>query len=216
MKGLLYLNGCLLWKQCRIFLAFLLVLLAGSALSGSVVWQISSGMLAGVTIPLTLMNYEDRAGWDAFSRALPYSAAQLVSVKYLLVLALAVVLALTGTAVEMLRAAWMGVGVLPERFGGVGMAAALCVLGPALLLPILFRFGVEKGERVCVALTAVLLLLLLLISLAVQGMPDYASPLQAFFPLVRADWLAAALLAVSGAAFSASWLLSVRLHKRHL
>lgn len=124
--------------------------------------------------------------------------------------------ALAGGLAQGIRAVWTGGFDLPAVLGGAGAAAAMCGLAPAMQLPVLFRFGVEKGERVCVAQIGVLLLLLLLAALAVQGMPVWAAGFPVNLPRVGPGALAAALCAADAVLFPLSWLLSVRLCRRHL
>lgn len=216
MKGLLFKDWVMLRKHGGVFLLFALTLLGASALDGGIAGMLCAGGLAGAALPVTLMNGDEQNGWSTFCRALPYSAAQLVSAKYVLVLLLSAALALAGGLAQGIRAVWTGGFDLPTVLGGAGAAAAMCGLAPAMQLPVLFRFGVEKGERVCVAQIGVLLLLLLLAALAVQGLPVWAAGFPVNLPRVGPGALAAALCADAAVLFPLSWLLSVRLCRRHL
>jgi ABC-2 type transport system permease protein len=189
MKGLLFKDWVMLRKHGSVFLLFALALLGASALDGGIAGMLCAGGLAGAALPVTLMNGDEQNGWSTFCRALPYSAAQLVSVKYVLVLLLSAALALAGGLAQGIRAVWMGGFDLPAVLGGAGAAAAMCGLAPAMQLPVLFRFGVEKGERVCVAQIGVLLLLLLLAALAVCEVRSVPAVVAAFGSAVSATFV---------------------------
>ena len=81
MKGLVFKDWVMLRKHGGVFLLFALALLGASALDGGIAGMLCAGGLPGAALPVTLMNGDVQNGWSTFCRALPYSAAQLVSAK---------------------------------------------------------------------------------------------------------------------------------------
>ena len=146
MKGLLYKELYLSIGYCRALLVIVAVFLAVSFLGeNNLFFLLYPTMIAGI-IPVSLAAYDERDRWKQYSGTLPYTRAQLVSAKYLIgLLFTAAALVVSFTAATVRLAVWQDFGW--EDLWTVG--AALCTLGligPALILPFVFRYGAEKGR----------------------------------------------------------------------
>lgn len=103
-------------------------------------------MIFATIIPVSLIAYDERDKWEAYSGTLPYTRGQLVSAKYLVGLCLGAVAFLMSTAAILVRMQIQGQFSL-EKLAAVG--TALLVMGclfSALVLPLVFKYGVEKGR----------------------------------------------------------------------
>ena len=119
------------------------------------------GLIAG-TISSTLISYEEREKWPLFAGTLPLSRKQIVAERYLFTLIMVAIATLIG-ALIMLTYLFRGYSeyaspaLLLQNF-------AISLVMPALLLPVTYRFGVDKGRYVVT-------LLVILIALGTQEMP---------------------------------------------
>lgn len=140
MKALVMKDAYVLWKQLRIYVLVLAVMsLVGGAFNNIfvVVW---CSML-----PYTAIAYDERSRWGRMAAMMPYTRRDIVLSKYVLGWICMAGAAALGIAVQT-AAALVGregpdlVLLLTSLLGGV---AALDIT-----LPMIFRFGVEKGRLV--------------------------------------------------------------------
>ena len=200
MKGLLLKDFYMLIYYGKVFLLLMLVfLVAGTAIEQYNVFLFFPCLFAGI-LPMTLQAYDERSGWCHFSGTLPYTRAQLVSVKYLFALLLGGAVVLLTTVLFVLSSA--PVFSLPKLLALLAAAGTVTLLVPALLLPFVFRFGSEKGRIAYLILVGGLCAGGLFFLRGGQGqpsLPGWAGP-GVFFG-------AAMLL------FAGSWLLSVSIYQ---
>ena len=203
MKGLFYKEARSLWHFGKTYLLMLVIFL-GLALyqstdsSGGAVWMLYPIFFAG-TLPASLIGDDEKSGWLTYCDTLPIGRRQIVAVKYVASAALTaaiVVLALL-------------IGALAGRLAVTGGAAAplpilvplLLAVGlgvPALMYPVMFRFGATKGRAVYIAvvMVAAATCAVLMTSESVSGALD-ALPI---LPVIAA----------AAAVFIGSWALSVK------
>lgn len=140
MKALLYKDAMVLWKQMK---SMLLLILVFSVLPSG--FQNTFAVLYAALLPYSALAYDERSRWDRMAAAMPYSARDIVTEKYVFgwiaalgTLALTLVLRLVsqyllhlgeGASAEMLLMAFFG-----------------SLIAMAVTLPMMFRFGVEKGR----------------------------------------------------------------------
>ena len=142
MKGLMKKDFLMLWRASRAFLLICVLFIAMSAISqDNIIFLFMPIMISGL-LPSTLLSYDERCRWQEFSGALPVSRAQLVSAKYLLGLGcMTAILVLT-----------LIVHLIVRRFppetllSMLGAIYGLSLFISAVSLPMMFKFGVEKGR----------------------------------------------------------------------
>lgn len=146
MKGLLLKDFYLSWRYCRAFLVIVAVFLAVSFTGDDNIFFLIYPIMIASVIPMTLVSYDEHDKWTAYSGTLPYTRAQLVSTKYLVGMcfgSVAFLISMAATTVRMM----LGGGFVLEQFAVVGTALlVLGCLGPALILPYVFKYGAEKGR----------------------------------------------------------------------
>ena len=196
MLGLLRKDCYLTVKYARMLLVVSLIMLAvGLLVPDNEFCLIYPALMIGM-LPSTLYAYDEREKWTTYIQALPVSRRQYVTEKYLFgLLASLAYLAL-------FFAAWLIAGR-----SGAGEAAAIMIpillLAPALLLPVLLRFGVEKGRIAYFCIAALVAVAAVLLTRG-EGLPTLSNrPL----PIWGVCLASLALLALS-------WLLSVTLFER--
>ncbi|MBQ2999022.1 MAG: ABC-2 transporter permease [Clostridia bacterium] len=148
MKGLLYKDFLMAWKYCKLYLVIAVIFLAlFFFVTDYWFFFIYPGILFGM-IPVNLLAYDEHSRWKIFGLTLPFSRAQLVSVKYLMGLLPVTAFTVFGSVafgiVKLARNSfsWSDIGFFAF---GVFFFPLLCSM---ISLPISFRFGVEKGRTI--------------------------------------------------------------------
>lgn len=140
MKALIQKDVYVLWKQMRLFVIVILVIMVGNGVFGSVFIVIWCAML-----PYTALAYDERCKWDQLAAMMPYSTRDLVLSKYVLGWLCAAVaggIALASQAVIRLLGLPLATGTPAVVF--LGLCVSVCIL--AISLPTMLRFGVERGR----------------------------------------------------------------------
>lgn len=204
MKGLLLKDFYLSWRYCRAFLVVVAVFLAVSFTGDDNIFFLIYPIMIASVIPMTLVSYDEHDKWTAYSGTLPYTRAQLVSTKYLVGMcfgSVAFLISMAATTVRMI----LGGGFVLEQFALVGTALlVLGCLGPALILPYVFKYGAEKGRMafyITIGLFTAAATVLAGIGFQVQVMGGGLWPL-------------AAVAGVSILLYALSWWLSIRFYQK--
>ena len=154
MKGLLQKDIYMTAKYFRaawvMVPVFLFLMIFGE---GNLFFMFYPIMIFGM-LPVSLLSYDVHFKWEQYSGTLPYTRAQLVSAKYLVGLICSGGVLLLCLLV---LALWqiLGSGFDLDIFLGMGsICLGLGVAAPVLLLPLVFRFGPEKGRLLFIVLIA--------------------------------------------------------------
>lgn len=215
MKGLLLKDYYMIKNYCRThFLVCLLFIVLTCVTGGSNSFLILYPCLLISMIPMTLLAYDEREKWDIYVRTMPYSADQLVTVKYLLCVILDLSMFFLIAAV-LGGSLFLTHGFLPETVAKyrmlLEMLIAVILIFPALFLPFAFWLGTEKGR-----IAYYILIIVFSAASAAVISSDFAIAaipvtLQKFLHV--GAWFPALL---GGQLFLVSWRLSVVLYRRRL
>ncbi|HHT92869.1 MAG TPA: ABC-2 transporter permease [Clostridia bacterium] len=159
MKGLLLKDFYTLIKQVRFFLLVLLfmALLPGTSMAPFVI-------LYAVMLPVSILGYDERAKWDRYAAMLPYTKKSIVLSKYIMGYAGLILASLLTVTAHVVYANIKG--SVPELgyFYEIGVLVCIALFYLAVHLPFMYKFGVEKGRLVFLALTAVVVFGLMYLS----------------------------------------------------
>ena len=97
-------------------------------------------------LPITLISYEEREKWNRYTCALPVSKAALVGEKYLLDAGLICVMFVITTAASLF--AGRDGDSLQQTLNIAWLQLAMALIVPALMLPLIYALGAEKGRIV--------------------------------------------------------------------
>ena len=204
MKGLLLKDFYLSWRYCRAFLVIVAVFLAVSFTGDDNIFFLIYPIMIASVIPMTLVSYDEHDKWTAYSGTLPYTRAQLVSTKYLVGMcfgSVAFLISMAATTVRMM----LGGGFVLEQLAVVGTALlVLGCLGPALILPYVFKYGAEKGRiafYITVGVFSGVAAVLAGMGFQIQTM-------------TRGLWPLAVVAGVSILLYALSWRLSIRFYQK--
>lgn len=142
MQALILKDFYVMWKQTRIFL---LVILIFSAIPGS--FNAVFAVIYSAMLPYTAMAYDERSKWNQLAAMMPYSDRDIVLGKYvfgwLFILAATAVSLVLQTVISLV---WPAAGSFSPVAFLLALCVSVCVLD--LTLPLMFRFGVERGRLV--------------------------------------------------------------------
>lgn len=142
MKALLLKDFYVMWKQLRFFLVFILVF---SAIPGS--FNSTFAVVYAAMLPYTAMAYDERSKWGQLSAMMPYTERDIVLSKYVLGWLFTAVAAVCSLVLQTLVSVVTPYPGQPEPLVTLmAFFASPCIL--AVTLPLMFRFGVEKGRLV--------------------------------------------------------------------
>lgn len=146
MKGLLLKDLYMAVKYFRMFFLVAVAFIAASFFINENEFFIYYPCLLCGMLPLNLQSYDEKSKWEIYSQALPYTKAQAVGGKYIFGLA-AQLMVILPTAVRI--ALWLHLSGTFSWVLYLTMMASLVTMGlalPAFSLPLIFRYGVEKGR----------------------------------------------------------------------
>lgn len=146
MKGLLLNDIYQINKYCRMFFLLTLVFLVAAFFSEDYQFLFCYSFILLGALPMKLTAFDEKSKWNLYSQTLPITKTEFVSAKYLIGLLSSfpiVLLTAAARAIQMIQA---GSFILVDFASFVGCIIAICLFLPALILPFVFRFGVEKAR----------------------------------------------------------------------
>ena len=141
MSALLLKDYYVIFRQMRIFLLLILVF---SCIPGT--FYSTFAVVYASMLPYTALAYDERSKWDQMAAMMPYSARDVVLSKYVFGW-ISVAIAAVGTFVlqTILSFVWLSDVTGPSiPVILLSVCVAVCILD--ITLPLMFRFGVEKGR----------------------------------------------------------------------
>lgn len=209
MIGLVYKDMMVMKKQLFYYLAFFVVYGFLSATGTFSLGTIQGAMvtMVGIMVPMSSMAYDEQAKWDKFAAATPVGRQGIVKGKYLLSLLTTGAAALISAALALL---FLLTGLVEgDRaevlFSILGCAVAAVFLN-AVLLPILFKFGVEKSRILFLLLSALVFGGITLLAMVAKNGGDIGGVLNF---ADRLGPLASLLLVIAVAACALSYFISL-------
>lgn len=197
MKGLILKDLYMMRKYDISFLVIFAVFMAVSFFGGeNSFFIVYPALLAGI-LPVNLIAYDEKSRWMSYASVFPYSRRQIVTVKYIITAAVYVAILLCTFAVQYVKAAVYG-GDISSVISIMSVLVPVGMLPPAVMLPLIFRLGVEKGRIVYILGICMICAFI---------------PIFSFNDGLRIDMGALSLIMalISIALFICSWLVSVRL-----
>ena len=168
-------------------------------------------MLIALMMPMSTVSYDERCKWDRYAAMLPWTPRQIVGSKYILsyvAMALGVALITFG---NFARGLYSEASDWGETGSLVAIYLVVIVAVTAVVYPLIYRFGSEKGRLVMVAIFAAIFVLAFgTVVLAIDDMEGAVGRLKA----VPAPVLAAIAVVVLAGITFLSYRLSVKFYLR--
>lgn len=146
MKGLIRKDMYMMKTYFRVsWVVILIFLLVGALNENASFYHAYSCMMGGI-VPISILSYDEKERWMDYADTLPLSPKTIVRSKYLfgLIFSLGVtVLATVSYAVNCVKNRGGDLSPVP---GTAAVFLLLSLLPAILLMPVLFKFGVERGR----------------------------------------------------------------------
>lgn len=195
MKGLLRKDLYNMQKYLLSLLPLLAVYGAIALLGNNAYFAGGSAALIGVIASIASFSYDKECNWDPYACCLPISRRQQVSARFLLVLLFMLMGMLMSAALSLLFCLLRGGNLADLLLGAVGSGVAGLML-VVLILPAIYRFGVERARLLLVLVGGVFAMPFALSSLIQPEMAAqwlrwllYALPVLCVLLLVGSWWL---------------------------
>lgn len=199
MKGLIIKDLVNLKAQARVMLLlvvfqFVVALsIDNTAILGGII------AILAVMLPITAMAYDEKASWDRYALSMPLTRKDLVLSKYYLGTGFAIVAFVFNFVLNVI----LGFVALDEIWILCTALLGASLLFMSLVLPVMFKYGVEKGRIVMMILIFSPTAFIMLIQKV-----NIAPPSQAF--IEKIPYIAPVVILVL---FCASVVLSMRIYK---
>ena len=212
MSGLIVKDLCVLRWTAKSYLV-VIALYALFAFSGVWTAEIFSGVLAVLVtlLPANAFSWDNYVKWDSYCLALPVSRRRVVAARYVVTLLAAAAACLLGGALGVALQLLGRVEDLGVYLLSTGAATGAGCLMVAVILPLMYKVGPEKGRVALLAVIAIpfAAFLVLLQTEALTGLMLLPAP---------APWVLSALpfllLAALAAVMGISFLISCRIYEK--
>ncbi|MDY5649339.1 MAG: ABC-2 transporter permease [Lachnospiraceae bacterium] len=146
MKGLLLKDWMMLKKYCRIYFFMLVIFAAASVGTGDNSFFVMYPMLLSGVLVVTLISYDERTRWNVYCNTLPCPKSMQVNEKYMITLLLVGVTFICLAVLQFVRQLLSGGINWNEYLVLLVILLTVGILPTTILLPIVFRWGVERGR----------------------------------------------------------------------
>lgn len=142
MKGLILKDFINLKKQFKIvglimlFYYIFSMMTNNSSMFGTMVTVVFA------MLPITAISFDEKANWDKYALTMPVSRAEMVISKYIL----GIIASLISVILNYIAQFLLGTEVNGDSILMISMVFYASILFFSILLPIMFKFGVEKGR----------------------------------------------------------------------
>lgn len=201
MKGLIRKDLYMIWNYGRMLLLMSAVFLAVSAVAEQNYFFVVYPVLFGGILPVTLISYEERDGWNRLCDALPLSRKTVVNERYVMTILCFLALYLLTMAVQ--AAVLIPKGRAAELVQLACLLPGVGLIAPAVMIPVTLRWGVEKGRIAYFIFIGVVVALGVMGANAITDLnAEVGGPVMWAIPVVAV------------ALFALSWLLSIRIYEK--
>ncbi|MTP79414.1 ABC-2 transporter permease [Turicibacter sanguinis] len=158
---------------------------------------------------LTTFSYDDYSKWNMYALSLPITKKQLVLSKYILGISFIIFGGVFSFILTSLLSLFKGSFILGDLVASIIGSTGIMILMIIILLPLIFKYGVERSRIMLLAIFAIPTVLILIISkvLALTGIPfPSEEQLNALLPVIC---IIATLILIAGS--YVSYMTSVKI-----
>ena len=160
MKGLIIKDFINLKKQAGIITVMMVLYLIISITSKNGAAFGAMIFIMFALLPVSTMSYDERASWDKYALTMPVSRVDMVLSKYILSL----ILSSIALILNFIAQAAMGNEMNYENITVIFAVFGISMIYISLILPIMFKFGVEKGRMLMMVVLMLPMIVVLLFS----------------------------------------------------
>ena len=142
MRALLQKDWIVLKKYFKMYLLMVALFVCAGAVNAKDEFFVTFPLVLSTAITMSLISYDERFHWDSYCAAMPVSRKLFVTEKYVIDLIMAGIIFIPCV---------IGLASRHSLTSGEFCTVLLIMLGaallmPALMLPVIFKLGVEKGR----------------------------------------------------------------------
>lgn len=160
MKGILIKDGIVLKSQAKSFIFVYAVWGVMAVMYKNFYFLSGFICILSLMVPLNTIAYDEKAGWDKYALTMPVSRKNMVIGKY----AVGIISGAMAMLLSIAAALFVGEKIL-EVLISCAAVFAVSVMMISVVLPIIFKFGVEKGRLVFMGVSVLFALIVVLISM---------------------------------------------------
>lgn len=168
MKGLILKDIYNIAKSLKFFLIVILIYGGISYFNGSGAFLTFMIILISMMMPIAALSMDEKDQWDTLGLTMPVTPLTMVGEKFLLALACCVIGLGGGLAVSLLFTVTGGTVSISEILETLIPGACIVLLYNCILLPVVYKFGCERGRMI--SIVVVMAPALVLMILEKQGM----------------------------------------------
>lgn len=160
MKGILIKDGIVLKSQAKSFIFVYAVWGVMAVMYKNFYFLSGFICILSLMVPLNTIAYDEKAGWDKYALTMPVSRKNMVIGKYVV----GIISGAMAMLLSVAAALFVGEKIL-EVLISCAAVFAVSVMMISVVLPIIFKFGVEKGRMVFMGVSVLFALIVVLISM---------------------------------------------------
>lgn len=146
MKGLLLKDLYMIKQYCKSYILIAAIFIAVSLAGNNNMFFVFYPVILCGIIPVNLLGYDERSRFIQYSGTLPYTAAQIVSAKYLIGLFTQLAMLIVTGTVTMIKMDMADSIRINDFIILMLMMLIVSTVTSSFTLPFIFRLGVEKGR----------------------------------------------------------------------
>ncbi len=205
MKGLILKDFLIFIKQLKFQLGIIFFMVLCTAVGTGEAFTLGMAYLLTAMLPINLISLDESYKWNVTMLAMPYTKSMYVTAKYIV----GIILILSCTALFFSALCVKQLinpppFILAECVSASAMSASMALLIQGLVLPFIFRLGVEKGRVVYLVFIAIFVAIPVIASKA---------DVDIVVPYIRASH-SVLFFVLSAFLYVLSWLLSKALYEK--
>lgn len=173
MKGLLIKDILNLKKSFSTVVIMIILYFLFAFKSGDPSILVGMIVLLLTMMSITSISYDDLAKWDKFALAMPIKREKIVFSKYILSVLLSLVGVIISTAIGYVIILLKGKMSLSDFLITSYIIFGVSIIFSCIILPLVFKFGVEKGRLMIMAVLAIPMVIAYVLSEVGIPMPTY-------------------------------------------
>lgn len=172
MKGLLIKDLLNLKKNFSTVIIMIALYFLFAFKSGDPSILVGMIVLLFTTMSITSISYDDLAKWDKFALAMPLSRKKIIYSKYILAIVLSLFGVVISTAIGYLIILLKGKISISAFLMTSYLIFSISIIFSSIILPLIFKFGVEKSRLMMMAVLAIPMVIVYILSELGVPMPS--------------------------------------------
>ncbi len=172
MTGLILKDFLSIKRQARIFILLALLYVVMACFSNDSAFFMGFVIILSSMMPITALAYDERAHFERYALTMPLSRRDVVIAKYLFGLLCIGIALLVSFIFDIIMSIVTSASISPDLFISLLVLMSVTLLFLSVNLPVMFKFGTEKGRLIYMGLAVLAMLLPTLFQNGIIGPPS--------------------------------------------